>query len=33
MLLKTTVHDKLVTKVNVLNTSGFFFKIRYNADK
>ena len=27
------MHDKLVTKVNPLNTSGFVFKTQYNTDK
>ena len=30
---KKTVYDKLVTKVNTINTSGFVLKTQYNTDK
>ena len=30
---KETVYDKLVTKVNTINTSGFVLKTQYNTDK
>ena len=30
MLLKKTVYDKLVEKVNNIDTSGFFLKTKYN---
>ena len=32
MLLKKTVHDKLFTKVNNINTSGFVLKTKYQTD-
>ena len=32
-LLKKTVYDKLVAKVNYIDTSGFVLKTKYNADK
>ena len=33
MLLKKVVYDKLVVKVNKIDTSGFVLKTKYNADK
>ena len=33
MLLKKTVFDKWVAKVNVIDTSGFVLKTQYNIDK
>ena len=30
---KKTVHDKLVTKVNNMDTSGFVLKTKYQKDK
>ena len=33
ILLKKTVHDKLVAKVNNIDTSDFVLKTNYNADK
>ena len=33
MLLKKTVYNKLATKVNSIDTSGFVLKIKYNTDK
>ena len=33
ILSKTTVYDKSVAKVNVVDTSGFVFEMQYNADK
>ena len=33
MLLKKTVYDKLVTKVNAVDTSRFVLKTQYNTDK
>ena len=33
MLLKKTVYDKLVAKVNNINTSDFVLKTNYNTDK
>ena len=30
---KKTVYDKLVTKVNTINASGFVLKTQYNTDK
>ena len=33
MLLKKTVYDKLVAKVNSINTSRVALKTRYNTDK
>ena len=33
MLLKKTVYDKLVAKVNNINTSDFVLKTKYNTDK
>ena len=33
MLLKKTVYDKLLAKVNNINTSGFALKIKYDTDK
>ena len=32
-LLKKTVYDKLVAKVNNIDTSGFVLKTKCNADK
>ena len=32
-VVKKTVYDKLVTKVNNIDTSGFLLKTKYNADK
>ena len=32
-VVKKTVYDKLVTKVNNIDTSGFLLKNKYNADK
>ena len=33
ILLKKTVCDKLVTKVNNMDTSGFVWKTKYNKEK
>ena len=33
MLLKKTLYDKLVTKVNGVDASAFVLKTQYNADK
>ena len=33
MLLKKTVYDKLVAKVNNIDTSGFVLKTKYDAVK
>ena len=33
MLLKKTVYDKLVTKVNAVDISRFVLKTQYNTDK
>ena len=33
MLLKKTVYDKLVGKVNNIDTSDFVLKTNYNPDK
>ena len=33
MLLKKTVYDKLVAKVNSIDTSGFAIKTKYDTDK
>ena len=33
MLLKKTVYDKLVAKVNSIDTSGFVLKTKYDTDK
>ena len=33
MLLKKTVYDKIVAKVNNINTSGFLLKTKYNANQ
>ena len=33
MLLKKTVYDKLVAKVNSIDTSGFVLKTQYETDK
>ena len=33
MLLKKFVYDKLVTKVNNIDTSGFVLKTKYDTDK
>ena len=30
---KKTVYDKIVTKVNNVDTSGFFLKTKYDTDK
>ena len=32
-VVKKTVYDKLVTKVNNIDTSGFILKTKYDADK
>ena len=32
-MLKKTVYDKLVAKVNSIDTSGFVLKTNYNTDK
>ena len=32
-VVKKTVYDKLVTKVNNIDTSGFILKAKYDADK
>ena len=32
-VVKKTVYDKLVAKVNCIDTSGFVLKTRYDADK
>ena len=32
-VVKKTVHDKLVAKVNSIDTSGFALRTKYNADK
>ena len=32
-VVKKTVYDKIVTKVNNINTSGFVIKTKYYADK
>ena len=32
-VVKKTVHDKLVVKVNNIDTSGFVLKTKYDADK
>ena len=32
-VVKKTVYDKLVTKVNSIDTSDFVLKTRYNTDK
>ena len=33
MLLKKVVYDKLVEKVNDIDTSGFVLKTKYETDK
>ena len=33
MLLKKTAYDKLVAKVNSIDTSGFVLKTQYETDK
>ena len=33
MLLKKTVYDKLIAKVNNIDTSSFVLKTKYNTDK
>ena len=33
MFLKKTVHDKLDTKVNNIDTTGFVLKTKYDSDK
>ena len=33
MLLKKTEYDKLVAKVNRIDTSGFVLKTKYDTDK
>ena len=33
MLLKKTVYDKLVTKINAIYTSGSVLKTQYNTNK
>ena len=33
MLLKKTLYDKLMAKVDNIDTSDFVFKIKYNTDK
>ena len=30
---KKTLYDKLIAKVNAINTSGFFLQTKYDADK
>ena len=32
-IVKKTVYDTFVTKVNVIDTSGFVFEMQYNTDK
>ena len=32
-VVKKTVYDKLVTKVDNIDTSGFVLKTKYNTDK
>ena len=32
-VVKKTVHDKLVAKVNTIDTSGFVLKTKYDTDK
>ena len=32
-VVKKAVYDKLVAKVNIVNTSGFVLKTNYDADK
>ena len=32
-VVKRTVYNKLVTKINNIDTSGFVLKTKYNADK
>ena len=32
-LLKKTVHERLITKVNIIDTSGVVLKSKYNTDK
>ena len=32
-VVKNTVYDKLVAKVNAIDTSGFVLKTKYNTDK
>ena len=32
-VVKKIVHDKLITKVNVIDTSGFALKTQYDTDK
>ena len=32
-VVKKTVYDKLVAKVNSIDNSGFFLQIKYNTDK
>ena len=32
-VVKKTMHDKLIAKVNNNNTSGFVLKTKYNTDK
>ena len=33
MLLKKDVYDKVVAKVNIIDTSGFVLKTEYDTDK
>ena len=33
MLLKKTVYDKLVSKINSIDTSAFVLKPKYDTDK
>ena len=33
MVLKETVYDKFVTKVNAIDTSEFVLKTQYNTDE
>ena len=33
MLLKKTLYDKLMAKVDNIDTSDFVFKTKYNTDK
>ena len=32
-IVKETVYEKLVARVNVIDTSGFVLKIKYDTDK
>ena len=33
IFLKKTLYDKLITKVNAIDTSGFLLKSQYSTDK